>query len=240
MPDTHDHADQGEGQDQGDAEGGFLLDQGDQRGGSQGREGDVLDRRAARRQVAPRQQPRGCEDKAKLGEFRGLDLEAAWQGDPRLRAVHRLADGEDGEEEQQGQAVQDRGPAPDPTVVDRRRDEHQDQAEDRPEGRLRQVRVRVEARLAQLRLGRRPDEHRAEDGQRAGDKDQRPVPGPGDAALGERPREGRPVARCERAGPRAGPATGREADAHLPPPLVIAARFGSAGRLPPGMAAFWP
>ncbi len=226
-----DHAHQGEHQDERDAEGGLLLHQGDQRRGGEERVEHVPDRRAARGQFPARQQPRGGQHKTELGELRRLDLETAGQRDPRLRAVHRLADDEHRREQQQRQDVQVRGQALDHPVVDQRGDEHQQQAEHRPDDRLLQVGVRVEAGLAQERLGRRPDEHGADRGERAGRGDQQPVPRPGDAALGERAVQRRPAVRREGARPRSRPAPGRETDAHF------AASFGRAGRTPPGSAA---
>ena len=234
----HDHAGQREDQHQHDAEGGLAFDQEDQRGGGERGQPRVPQPRPAGRVVTTGEQPRGGQDQAELGELRRLDLETAGHVDPGLRAVHRLADREHGQQEQQRQAVDDRRPASDAAVVRARGGHHQDEPERGPEDRLLQVGVRVEPGLPQRRLGRRPDQHRAERRERAGDGEQQPVPGPGHPAPGERPPEQGPPPGRERAGPGPGPAARREPDAHrctfaFPVP-------GIGGSFPPGSAALWP
>ena len=92
------------------------------------------------------------QDQRDLGELRRLDLEAAGQRDPRLRAVDVGA--ERGEHGQQGQQRQRRRPtgvqAFSCLVVGQADHEHQDQPDDHPEQLLLQVGARVLAGREQL------------------------------------------------------------------------------------------
>ena len=239
QPDAGDDNDagQGEDEDEHDAEGGSRSTR--TMSGAAARAARPASRSAdGRTGLPPGQQPGGRQDQAELGELGRLDLEAARERDPGLGPVDRLADGEDGQQQQQRDAVEVRRPAPDAPVVHARGGHHQHEPEHGPQDRLLQVRVRVEPGLAQRRLGRRPDQHGPQRRQRAGDGEQQPVPGPGHPALGERPAEPRLTPGRERAGPGPGPAARRKPDAHR---FTVAFPVPGIGRhLPPGRAALWP
>ena len=221
MPDSTIMAASTNDEDQHHAEGGLALHQQDQRRGREDGEADVLQAwparlpRLRRLDAAAGQDPGGAEDQPELGELRRLDLEPAGQRDPGLRPVDPLPRrAEHREQQQQRQAVDRRRPPAEPAVVDAGGDEHEDDPEPAPQQLLLQVGVRVRADGPQFRLGRRPDQHRADDGEPDGDGDQQPVPGPGEAALGERAGQRRAPLRRERAPARACPRPGRDADAH--------------------------
>jgi hypothetical protein len=115
-------------------------------------------------------------DQPHLGEFRRLDLEAAADHDPRVRAVDRGAErAQHGDEADAREAVQDRRIRPQQPVVQDR----DEAAEHEPDRQVERVPLeeglRVAALLGQRRPGRRPDQHGTEDRQRDDREQQRPV-----------------------------------------------------------------
>ncbi len=97
----------------------------------------------------PAEHQRADQHQAELGELGRLDLEAAGQVDPRVRAVHHAAQrGEHGQQAEQGGAVDHRRPGPDPPDVQRAHRHHQAEPDAEPEHVLVQVGARVARRAA--------------------------------------------------------------------------------------------
>ena len=228
QPGQHDHADEDGQQDQGDAERRLLDDEPDQRRGAHDGQRDLARPRPLAGVAQPAEHQRADQHEGQLGELGRLDLEPAGQVDPGVRAVdHAAQRAEHGDQAEQRDTVDHRGPGPDPADVERGHRHHQDQPDSEPERLLVQVRARVSAGGDQPRLGGRPDEQGAEDAQRQYRRDQQPVQMTEERLLSERTRGQRgsragpaapqgpvpPGSRCERV------ALSHAAEAHWPLPL---------------------
>ena len=136
-----------------------------------------------------REQHRHAQDDRDLHELGGLEREAAADHDPRVRAVDRGAErGEHQQDQEDREAVQDRHGGAQGAVAEPDRADHQGEAD----AGVQQVPDQEVVRVALVELGavagRRVDEGRADQGERDGREQYRPVEPAGQRVAGEQPR----------------------------------------------------